>query len=69
MIVVVDNYRKLAEEAEKDGFEQKSNPGVPVMDFKKGEIRFCLRNGQVHVNEKALEYLESKNFKYSVVKE
>lgn len=69
MIVVVNDYRKLAEVAKKDGFEQKSNPGVPVMDFKKGEIRFCLRNGQVHIDEKSLEYLESKNFKYSVVEE
>lgn len=69
MIVVVNDYRKLVEEVEKDGFEQITNPGVPVLDFKKGEIRFCIRNGQVHVDEKSLEYIESKNFKYSLVEE
>ena len=69
MILVVDDCRKLVEEAKKDGFEQIKNPGVPVLDFKKGDVRFCIRNGQVHLNEKSLEYLESKNFKYSVVEE
>ena len=69
MIVVVNDYRKLVEEAKKDGFEQNKAPGVPVIDLKKGDIRFCVRNGQVHVDEKSLEYLESKNFKYSIVEE
>ena len=69
MIVVVNDYRKLVEDVEKDGFEQIYNPGVQVLDYKKGDIRFSVRNGQIHLNEKSLEYLESKNFKYSVVEE
>lgn len=67
MIVKVNDYRKLVEEAKKDGFKQNNVPGVPVLDFQKGDIRFCIRNGEIHVDEESLEYLKSKKFKYTVV--
>lgn len=39
MIVKVNDYRKLVEEAKKDGFKQNNVPGVPVVDLKKRKYK------------------------------
>lgn len=68
MIVKVNDYRKLVKEAKKDGFKQNNVPGVPVVDLRKGNIRFCVKNGEIHISEESLEYVKSKNFEYTIIK-